>query len=88
MKSFVDKDTGLTICSIGSFNKVLFLTSYYIDDCDHSCLEIKLLPQQEVTSLFLHVLIGNVELLDSPKPIEIVKSQKHLDFEKEEKEKK
>lgn len=32
----------------------------------------------------MHVLIGNQELLYSPQPISVVKSQKHLDYENEE----
>lgn len=61
---------------------------YDIDECDHSCLEIKMIPQLEGQNLFLHVMIGNQEILESPKPISIVKSQKQLDYEKEQKEKK
>lgn len=61
--------------------------AYVIDDCDHSCLEIKLFPQQDGSKLFLHVLIGNTELLQSPKPIEILKSEKHKAYDLEQKEK-
>ena len=81
MKPFKDKETGNSVCAVGTFNKSLFHLNYGIDDCDHSCLELKLIPQQEGTKLFIHVLIGNCELLSSPKPIEIVKSEKHKAYE-------
>lgn len=55
--------------------------NYRIDECDHSCLELKVFPQQEGAKLFLHVLIGNQEVLNSPKPVEIIKSEKHKAYE-------
>ena len=76
------------ICVQGTYNTTIFKMEYEIDECDHSCLEIKLHPQLEGVNLFLHVLIGNQEVMESPKPISIVKSQKHSDIEKEQKEKK
>ena len=83
MKPFIDKESGNSVCAQGTFNKILFHMNYGIDECDHSCLELKVFPQQEGTKLFLHVLIGNQELLDSPKPIEIIKSEKHKAYEQE-----
>jgi hypothetical protein len=58
-KLFKDKETGHNIYSVGTFNKCIFLMSYAIDECDHSCLELKILPQQEGQNLYLHVLVGN-----------------------------
>ena len=54
---------------------------YDLDECDHSNIEVKLYPQQEGKDLFLHVLIGNTEVMQSPKPIQIVKSEKHKAME-------
>ena len=33
--------------------------TYEIDECDHSNIEVKIIPQMEAKDMFLHVLIGN-----------------------------
>jgi hypothetical protein len=45
VKPFTDKETGNSVCAVGTFNKSLFHMNYDIDDCDHSCLELKVFPQ-------------------------------------------
>ena len=69
--------------STGTYNSTIFKHTFNIDECDHSNIELKINPQYE-GNFNLHVLIGNCELLYSPQPITITKSEKHLQYENEE----
>lgn len=85
LKEFKDKATGLNVNQVGTFNKLLFHSSYEIDECDHSKIEIKVVPQVDSggQQLYLHVLIGNTEILQSPCAIVVEKSDKHKAFEQD-----
>jgi len=76
VNQFIDKETGLNVVSQGTFNKLLFKQTYEIDECDHSQFELKIYPQKEIEEIYIHVLIGNTEIKDSPKKVKIVKSDK------------
>ena len=86
LREYRDEDD-LIINPVGSLNATLTKHTYVVDECDHSNLELKLFPTQP-GSFFIHVLLGNTEVLESPRPITIVKSEKHLGLDKEALEKK
>ena len=81
VKTFMEKETGLYVCQPGTFNTIMFKMTYEIDECDHSNLEVKILPAKDGEELYLHVLLGNVEVKESPMKISIVKSEKQKQLE-------
>lgn len=46
IKTFKD-EAGMFINQIGTFNTTMFKHTFLIDECDHSHIEVKLVPQME-----------------------------------------
>jgi len=44
VRRFFDEESGLEVCQGGSFNRILFQMGYEIDECNHSNIEVKLVP--------------------------------------------
>lgn len=72
-----EKDTGFVMCEINPENSIQFKMLHEIDECDHSNIEAKVIPSQEAKDIYLHVFLGNVQVVNSPCKITIEKSEKH-----------
>ena len=76
-KRVAEKETGFVQCDVTDENCIQFKQLHEIDECDHSNIEVKVMPSQEGQDLYLHVFLGSVEVIDSPLKISIEKSEKH-----------
>ena len=84
-KSEIEDEKNELLFLENGYNTIKFKVYFEIDEEFPSKICIKILPQNgdEFTQLFCRIFVGNTEIKKSNFPIEIVKSQLHLDLEAE-----